>query len=257
MTRVAEPDADLQWLSVCPEDEAWTGYSPELWEAEAWVLHAIYELAVPPFDGTHDEMGRRAIAGGLLEPTIVGDVNLDEETTDTGIPLGYVRRPGPEWRRLTWQEYLDRTNAPPPAPNIAPCFRWFADASFPASVQPPPEGSLDAESLAALLEVLAAHTHGGDDAPCVVLYAVLAGTNPRADVPELWSGPLAEVPTLIRDHGGPYYFSPSNLWPADKSWFLYTDYDPQSTRISGTAALINALRTADALETIDWAPSAP
>ncbi|WP_116209649.1 hypothetical protein [Streptomyces olivoreticuli] len=36
-------------------------------------------------------------------------------------------------------------------------------------------------------------------------------------------------------------FSPSNLWPEDRSWIVYTDYDLWETKIVGPAALINAL----------------
>ena len=36
-------------------------------------------------------------------------------------------------------------------------------------------------------------------------------------------------------------FTPSNIWPADRSWFVYTDYDLWATRISGSQALIDAL----------------
>jgi len=44
--------------------------------------------------------------------------------------------------------------------------------------------------------------------------------------------------------------SPSNFWPADQSWFVYTDWDLQGTKVSGSAALIAALVEDLRLETI-------
>ena len=44
--------------------------------------------------------------------------------------------------------------------------------------------------------------------------------------------------------------SPSNFWPEDQSWFVYTDWDRSSTKVSGNADLINRLATDPELETV-------
>jgi hypothetical protein len=43
--------------------------------------------------------------------------------------------------------------------------------------------------------------------------------------------------------------SPSNIWPEDRSWFVYTDSDLHGTRVSGPAELIASLAADNALET--------
>jgi hypothetical protein len=45
-------------------------------------------------------------------------------------------------------------------------------------------------------------------------------------------------------------FTPNNIWPADRSWFIYTDSDLLATRISGSTELIAALRADDDLDTV-------
>ncbi|NYD67270.1 hypothetical protein [Agromyces atrinae] len=45
--------------------------------------------------------------------------------------------------------------------------------------------------------------------------------------------------------------SPSLVWPADRAWVLATDVDLDSTLIAGSAALVDALRAAPALETVE------
>ena len=46
--------------------------------------------------------------------------------------------------------------------------------------------------------------------------------------------------------------TPSNFWPSDRSWFVYTDWDLWGTKVSGPAVLINAIRSDPNLETLDW-----
>ena len=45
--------------------------------------------------------------------------------------------------------------------------------------------------------------------------------------------------------------SPTNIWPTDRSWVVYTDYDLWGTRVSGSVSLIDALRNDPELETVD------
>ena len=47
--------------------------------------------------------------------------------------------------------------------------------------------------------------------------------------------------------------TPTNWWPSDRSWFVYTDWDLWATKVSGPAALVDSIRKDDWLETIDWA----
>jgi hypothetical protein len=51
-------------------------------------------------------------------------------------------------------------------------------------------------------------------------------------------------------------FSPSNLWPDDRSWLLGTDYDLWATKVAGSAALVEALLNDSEIEAVrlPWAP---
>lgn len=179
-------------------------------------------------------------------------MNLDEVTTVKGTPLGWEIRPGAEWSRVRWAEYLQRHPEFRTDRTYPPSDRWLVKGSWPASIEPPPEGSLDEESFAALVSVLARDSPAGQSSQVVVLYAHL----PSGDFDQLhvWTGWLGDMESLIGE-GRPYSYSPTNFWAADGSWFVWTDYDLQGTKISGSSDLIQALRDHPDLEVTDWAPS--
>ncbi|MEU8185381.1 hypothetical protein AB0B85_27825 [Micromonospora sp. NPDC049044] len=246
MKRVEDPAALLAWLAGRPEHETHTGYAPAGWGASTWILHAMYENASHAGRGTHHEVRRRGLESGDLAPLIVGGVDLDDGTIDTGTPLGFVVRPGSAWRRVLWSQQPGQA----PDPRYPPCHRWFPHQSWPVAVQPPPEGSLDEESLTALLDTLCRHSVDGSGTDCVAFFASLPAND--YDHVHVWRGPLSAVPELLEERGGSYLFSPTNLWPTDRSWFVWTDYDLQGTRVSGPTPLIEAVRSNPVLETVDW-----
>ncbi|MET8360199.1 hypothetical protein [Micromonospora sp. NPDC005171] len=180
-------------------------------------------------------------------------MNLDEETTVTGIPLGFVARPASPWRRVFWSQHLTERRGQAADRNHPPSHRWFPHRRWPVTVQPPPEGPLDKESLDALLDALGRCSVDGPRTDCVAFYASL----PTGDVDShhVWSGPLSAVPDLLEERGGPYPFSPTNLWPTDRSWFVWTDYDLLGTKVSRSGPLVEAVKTHPALETVDWVSS--
>ena len=163
-------------------------------------------------------------------------------------------RPAAPSVRVRWAEYLRRFPDFVPCRQVPPGYRWFPPGSWPAAIQPPPEGSLDGESLAAMLSVL--RTHSGRDVPCFAFYGALpAGGD--FDRVHLWTGRLEDIPGLLDDRGGPYGFSPTNVWPAGREWFVWTDYDLQATKVSGPPGLVRALAAASRLECLAWqAPEA-
>jgi hypothetical protein len=65
----------------------------------------------------------------------------------------------------------------------------------------------------------------------------------------VYSGDLFDLLPLIRSQRGTR-LTPSNFWPSDHSWFVYTDYDLWATRVSGSQALIDALTEDGELDTI-------
>ncbi|WP_347661030.1 hypothetical protein [Micromonospora sp. B9E7] len=60
------------------------------------------------------------------------------------------------------------------------------------------------------------------------------------------------MPGLIEGRGGRYWFSPTNLWPEDRSWMVWTDYDLQGSKVSGSKSLIEAVERHPVLETTAW-----
>lgn len=243
-----------------------TGFDPVTgWDASLWVLNAVYENPEMPADMTHHELHQRAIELGLRQPTMVGEVNLDELAVTTGQSLGFAELPGRSWRRLRWaevgkragfgfwavsgrwpdlhyipQEQWDDPAVIPPAsgPRIGPT----EQSSWPVALLPPTEGSLDEESLQALIRVLSHHTPAAALAHCDFYF----GCPPLRDGPRMFTGHLHEVRSLIDENG----FTPNNLWPADRSWLVYTDYDLCATRVSGSAKLMAALTAADGIDSV-------
>jgi hypothetical protein len=250
MERVGAATNELGWLATRPEMESVTGYDPEGWEASTWVLHALYVNDALVGLGSHDELRRQSLASGAVAPVIIGDVNLDAVSTVTGTPLGFVVRPGSPWRRVRWAEYLGTLSASLDGHENPPSDAWFPHKSWPVSVLAPPEGSLDEESFTALVDTLAATGGSGFDAECLAFYASLPASD--FDSPHLWRGRLGELETLLSDRGGPYSFTPTNFWPVDRSWFVWTDYDLSATKISGSRQVLGAVRRRRDLDWLDW-----
>ena len=247
MSRLADPSEQVAWLVRSSGKETLTGYDLDEWPATTWILHAMYENPALKGLGTHDEWLQRQFAAGDIAPLLIGEVNLDEETTVTGSPLGFVVRPGQAWGRISWRQYINRSGGKGEHCGYPPCHRWFPPGSWPVSIEPPPEGSMDEESLEALIEVLAASSMGLQT-ECFAYYAPLAAGD--FDTAHLWQGPLRSISELIAEHGGPYPSSPSNFWSADRDWFVWTDWDLQGTKVSGSERLITAVQASSVLETI-------
>ena len=257
MTRLLDPARELSWLAQGADElGSVTGYDRSGWEDSIWVLHAMWEqptgMPVPSFD----EVRRRAIAEGRLSPAIIGGVNLDADTVATGVPLGYVTAPGDGWVRLRWADLARRLGFPLGAgQKVPPCCRWFPYRSWPVNVAPPAEGSLDEIGLHAVLRVLARCSAAAGETLCHAFYASVPSGD--FDAPTMFRGPLQAVPDLVTEPTG-MGASPSNVWPDDRSWFVYTDWDLWATKVSGSRQLTAAIAACPDLETFAWTdPSEP
>jgi hypothetical protein len=241
-----DPNDSVRWLSkraTGSEPLGYCGFNAVGWEADTWILNAMYEHGQQT-DITHQEVRQHQLEHGLVDPVMVGSVNLDERTVSTGIGLGLTKSPGPGWRRLRWSELADRVPSPMESSGVPPCCRWFSYSSWPANIRPPGEGSLDLESLQALIGILIAESTDGSATRCRCYFSPLAGgglVNQRVFV-----GALGEIVSLSVEES----YSPSNLWPEDGSWFVYTDADLSGTKVSGSADLISMLDACSELETL-------
>ena len=68
------------------------------------------------------------------------------------------------------------------------------------------------------------------------------------DAVTVYAGSIHDVPELAAE----LEVSPSNLWPADRSWLLYTDHDLTATQVSGSRELIAAIEAHQDIETLRW-----
>jgi hypothetical protein len=249
--RISDP-ADVDWLDErAPQGSNVTGYDAAGWEASIWILHAMYETAELPAGVTHDDVHRIERAAGLVEPAFIGEVDLEEPLADAGAKvvgssLGRSAWPGPGWERLSWSKLAKRLGVDPFAIDVPPGLRSFPYTSWPANIAPPGEGSLDREQFIDLVDHLAAVTPKGDRAPCFAFYAMVMTGDYDHDT--LYTAELRELIELYDDEDLPG--SPSNIWPDDRSWLVYTDADLWATKVSGSAELIARLRADPELEVV-------
>jgi hypothetical protein len=208
----------------------------------------MYETDALPGGLTHDEAHRMSLAAGATAPLVAGNVNLDElpGMTVVGSSLGRSESPGLGWTRLMWRDLAGRTGGDPfQGP---PCFRSFRfpTSSWPVNIRPPAEGSLDREQFGRVCEHLAALD--GDDRPVLAYYALLA-TSDWNGGDMLFRGPIGDLAGHYDDPA--VLGSPSNIWPEDRSWFVYTDNDLWGTKVSGSPTLIATLSQDRDLETVE------
>jgi hypothetical protein len=234
----------LDWLKAQVPGGGLTGYAATGWDASIWIPHAMYETDQLPGGLTHDDLARIERDAGASDPT--GFPALDDmlsRGTLTGAQLGWSAWPGPRWKRLLWREHGRRLGIDPFA-----CFvdsRSFPHDSWPVNIAPPAEGSLDREQFFRLVEQLEAVTPAQARC-CSAFYAMLATNDLEERV--IYRGGVRELVELYKDdeHGG----SPSNIWPDDRSWFVYTDWDLWATKISGPRELIDRLASDPELEAV-------
>jgi hypothetical protein len=177
----------------------------------------------------------------------LGGVGL---TIETGMRLGRTETPGPSWQRLLWAELFERLELPPGGREYPPCFRWFPYTSWPIRISPPALGSLDRLSYERLVELLALES-GDMNLECYCYYSPLAcGSKYDLDRSLVVKCALSELRGL-------YDFedvddSPSEIWPADRSWFVWTDHDLNGTRVRGSRSLIDSIIADPVMETTSW-----
>lgn len=222
MRRVSRTDATalLSWLTRRSPTPPATGYDPRGWADSIWLLHAMFERPEPPDGGSGA----------------------------SGSALGYAPAPGAPYRRLRWVEFAARNGL---ALDVALSNSSWFFSDAPARTMLPPEGSLDELSLRALIKVLGRHTGSGRAADCVAYYCPV--TTLGEGGPVVFTGTRTTMPDLVT--GEPSMrFTPTNLWPQDRSWMVFTGADQMATKVSGPTELIDALEADTDLETLRWHP---
>src|SRR5207302_511337 len=98
-----------------------------------------------------------------------------------------------------------------------PSRRSFPFRSWPVNIRPPAEGALDRDQYRRLLELIANFSVDGPATVCIARYG------PCWDMqrPRTFQGTLEEALAQYDDPSR--RGAPNNIWPSDKSWFIYTD----------------------------------
>jgi len=183
-----------------------------------------------------------AIAKGQIEPDMIGDVNLDERTRSTGVSLT-MEKPPQGWQRLRWSTVASRIGVQldPTQGVLEAQLRPFTTrGSWPVSVVPPPEGTLDIESLALLARLLSQNTQ----VPTIGYWFIdwMGGDG------KLRLGSVEEIAEVAVDRKR----SPNNWWPVDRSWLVWSDYDLQTSAVFGADHLINQIAAQTTIETMPY-----
>jgi hypothetical protein len=191
--------------------------------------HVIGSLVPPVFEAY----------ARVFHPAVryLGDDDVDVPWAEVAAANRTVAHPVMEWGSLTGS--MD----------------FFEDADqSPLWDQAPARGHLPVGVATALVEVLHRHTGTPDD----VLFGVWSGFGfivagaPTLALParEHWllRGPLDLAAVNMAEE--PSEQSASLWWPADRSWFVATDIDLVTTYIGGSAACIDDVVAAPALEAV-------
>lgn len=248
---LVDPEEPLAWVrQASSPGEEWTGFEASGWPAAAWILHAMYETDELPGSLTHDDEFQIARAAGA-DPRGVRGAAIDAIVPDIhaiGAPLGPSSAPGSGWRRLLWTELGSRLGTDPLLAAPYPGINSFPFRSWPSNIRPPGEGALDLEQMMCLLEHLTALSGSGCE--CYAYFARLpTGRLYDTDRLVVYRGQLADVLEVYdNDEIGA---GPANLWPADRSWFTFTDWDLWGTKVSGSPELIAALVADTELEAVE------
>ncbi|MFG2295953.1 hypothetical protein [Streptomyces sp. NPDC048603] len=249
--------AEADWLGGLGDDDGIPGFPVPGRPDAAWVLHDMYESEIGPGVVSHDELLRADIAAGDIEiPLGVGGVDFSRlpHGVATGARLGRAERPGPGWRRLRWSELAARTGGPVVVEGMPPSHRSAPDAalddgSWPAGIRPPTEGGLDRPTWDRLVDLLTAHSRDGADTRCFAYFCPFL-TQQWEDIRAhcVVTGRLGDARALY-DYPG-VLGTPSNVWPADRSWVTYTDWDLWGTKVAGPPALVAALLSDPSIEAV-------
>lgn len=225
-------EAGTRWLAELSGDDGLLGFEPPARPDSAWILHAMYEDPRQP-----------ATPAGEAESA--GD--RDDETD-------WAARPGPDWQRLRWSELAERAGTPVVEEGSYPDRYQLRSGtrSRPDNILWSNEGSLDRETWHQLIDLLIEHSPDGPDTRCLVHFC---RNMFYYHVPTVLTGRLGDAHGL-HHHPDLMAYSPSNVWPVDRSWVTFTHFDLHGTKVAGPTSLIDSLLDDPGLEALrlPWKP---
>jgi hypothetical protein len=247
-----ESDLPLDWVREAATNGGTnhggvTGYKVDIWPASIWILHNLYERPGKDSDKPSDNVETFGIDDG----GVATGHHKEEAIGDFRIVAGQMGRsedPGPPWLRVRWSELALRVPTAQRSIVLNPSFQWMPEKEWPTRIRRPTEGSLDREKRVRLVEILTQQSSEGDSTRCVCFFATFATREWDFDHPFRVEVELKEVLHLYDNEE--VIGSPSNFWPEDRAWFVYSDHDLKASKVSGSEALIQAIVEDTQLETL-------
>ncbi|RFA06568.1 hypothetical protein B7R21_19560 [Subtercola boreus] len=241
MLKLSQGDAadKIAWLAdaaASTSHGAVVGYDISGWDDSVWVLHSMYK-----------DVESSADAPNKRPRTLLGEATGSPVDLSTGIPLEYSPTPVEKWTRLPWSELACRLNFELGAGMSNPPSDSWLPPALPANILAPNEGQLNEKDLQSVVDAVKTILPETTE-ECIAFFAALPAQ--EFDSATVYSGSLNDLQQLVRTETG--HATPSNIWPIDRTWFIYTDWDLLATKISGPVELINAIEASPELETIRW-----
>lgn len=219
-----------------PDPEKWSGSFvslcvPTVFPAYCKVFHPIYEdLSVKDRDITWNDLNQK-LPRNLDDPVekLLGDSTFI-----------YGGEYDPEnVKPITWQELADRNGLKfHPELTVNSFTRNFPRSSWPRHLIGPEEGHLELNTLKAIVRSIAISTSDFElSQPCYFHYDLTATNNYESAL--LFEGRLLQIfntPDL-----DDVSTTPTDWWPADRKWFVASDWDLTFTLIGGSIDLVNSL----------------
>jgi hypothetical protein len=109
---------------------------------------------------------------------------------------------------------------------------------------------MDRESFLRLVHLLSTQPGNTGQTPVMCFFAPLATGEDTFDKPLVVTHSLDGLAKLYdwdAVHG-----PPGNVWPLDRSWFVYTDWDLSGTRVGGSPDLVASVVADSQLETVSY-----
>ncbi len=241
----------LGWLREQGCDPLDSGLDPSGWADSTWVLHGIFE---DPTVGKWSRSPNREALDDLARPLGRKWRRRLRRQQKRGMFISTntsMAQPAPDSARIRWRDIAtDAEQESWTSAAVPPSFSWFARREWPARTGHPSEGTMDGPTLDRLIEVIAAWSGNSGSDDCLAFYSPLA-TGEFDDVPFVVETRMDAIKQLVDAEAG-RSGTPTNWWPADRSWFVYTDWDLWATKVSGPAQLVRLIRNDDWLESIDW-----
>jgi hypothetical protein len=125
--------------------------------------------------------------------------------------------------------------------------RVFPGGRWPRHVRAPREGTLDADTCMAIIEILEAHTRAEH---CCFYYSGISAnySDEEGFARQLYRGSARDVLAfegMAAVNGTPEYW-----WPEDRAWCVHTDWDSAFTLIGGPEAALGELGLHPEIETL-------